>query len=271
MIAYHPVKIPGRPRRFRVLLGLVLLLAILFGASQTGLRRLAIGASFGILGPLWTIGRGAENIFTKLSRSFVAKLELAGENAHLRNIINQQAAALLDQEILKQENLALRRVVNRSVDLLPLTMGRLVSRGWQFPFGQAVIDVGYQNVTGRLAPGMVVASGEAVILGELTEIYETSAKMRFYSVSGERLTAGLGAARIPVELIGRGDGNFGASLPRNLNVAVNDQAIVTIAGREFVLALVNDVERAAGDSFQEIFLRSPVNLTQLIWVEVYEP
>ena len=119
--------------------------------------------------------------------------------------------------------------------------------------------------------GTVVASAGSVVLGELTEIYGTKAKMSFYSSSGERLSAQLGETRTPIELTGRGAGNFIASLPRDLAVARNDQVTLTIAGHDFVLAVVSDIRRIAGDSFQEVFLRTPVNISQLVWMEMYAP
>ena len=83
--------------------------------------------------------------------------------------------------------------------------------------------------------------------------------------------AQLGEMHVPIEITGRGAGNFIASLPRDLIVAIGDRVTLTVAGHEFILAVVSDIKRTAGDSFQEIFLRVPVNISQLTWVEMYAP
>ncbi|MFH1170577.1 MAG: hypothetical protein V1704_03395 [Candidatus Vogelbacteria bacterium] len=271
MTDYHPVKVPRQSRRFRTIFIIVLFFVVLLGLSQGGFRRVAVNISGGILSPFWTIGRGMENFSTGFFGLFTNKIKLATENAQLRNIINQQATALLNKNILELENTTLKQIMNRAPDPLPLTIGRFLNGGQQFPLGQATIDVGAQMIENQLVPGTVVISAGSVVLGELTEIYGTKVKMRFYSSSGERLLAQLGETHTPIELTGRGAGNFIALLPRDLAVAINDQVTLAIAGREFVLAIVNDIQRTAGNSFQEVFLRTPVNISQLVWVEMYAP
>ncbi|HEY4476441.1 MAG TPA: hypothetical protein VJB69_00405 [Candidatus Paceibacterota bacterium] len=271
MTAYHPTRIPGRPRRFWTTFGLILFFVLLIGLSQTPIRQFANRVSIGMLSPLWSIGRGVEIFFIGLGGIFSSKLSLVQENVALRSIVNQQSIALLNQTILKQENIILRQIVNRAMDAQPLTIGRLENRGEEFPLGVAIIDTGFQNTTTGLSPGVVVVSEGAVILGELIEIYPKTAKMHFYSTTGERLMAQLGEMHVPIEITGRGAGNFIASLPRDLIVAIGDRVTLTVAGHEFILAVVSDIKRTAGDSFQEIFLRVPVNISQLTWVEMYAP
>jgi len=273
MTAYLPVKVPGRPKRFRIIFGLVLLLIILLGLSQATFRHQVSGVSLKILSPFWTLGRGVNNITIGFNGIFATKLKLEKENVRLRNIIDQQAVRLLNQEILKQENLTLRQIINRAPDPLPLTIGRIINRGQQFPLGLATIDTGLKNekIDNLLVPGVVVASEGAVALGELTEIYPTLAKMRFYSTTGDRLSGNLGELHIPIELTGRGAGNFIGLLPRDLTVKINDRVTIAVAQHEFIIAVVNDIKRLAGDSFQEVFLRSPINISQLTWVEMYAP
>ncbi len=271
MTAYHPIKISGRARQKRAIFGLILFLILTFGLSYAGPRHWAGNIGLKILSPFWAVRQTTGNIFSNIGALFANKLKLANENGRLRAIIDQQATALSNQEILKEENTTLRQIVNRPPDLLPLTIGRLISRGQQFPFGTALIDIGSQNVNTALTPGLVAVSEGTVILGELVEIYETKAKMSFYSTTGERLIGNLGEKNIPIELTGHGGGNFTTSLPRDLTVSINDQVTVTVAGHEFLLAVVNDIQRAAGDSFQKIFLRSPINISQLVWIELYAP
>ena len=271
MTAYHPIKIPGRSRRRGTIFGLVLFLVLISSLSRPGFRHWAGAISLKILSPFWTVGRGVGNVFDNIGFLFANKLNLANENARLRAILDQQLTALLNQEILKQENATLRQIVNRLPDSLPLAVGRLISQGQQFPLGTAIIDVGSQNVNTALVPGLVAVSEGTVVLGQLVEVYDTKAKISFYSTTGARLPGNLGEKNIPIELIGRGGGNFTALLPRDLAVAMNDQVTITIAGHNFLLAVVNDIRRAAGDSFQKIFLRQPVNISQLTWIELYAP
>ena len=271
MTIYHSIKAPERRRHLRPILGLVLLTVFLLGLSQVNFRHTLGNLSFKILKPFWNIAVEVDQGWNKTSGLFRTKIKLAQENLELWKIIRQQSIVLLNQGLLEQENMALRQIVNRAEPPRPLTIGRLLSQGLQFPFSTALIDTGFENVTVPLTPGVVVVAEGAVALGELIELSATSAKISFYSAPNNRLNVFLGDNHIPIELIGRGGGNFFASLPRDFAVAVNDRATITIAGHEFLLAIVNDIERLAGDSFQKIFLRVPINISQLTWVEMYEP
>ena len=127
MTDYHPVKIPRRQRRFQTIFIVVLFFAILLGLSQGEFRRAAVNISGEILSPLWTIGRGIENFFAGLTGLFTNKIKLVAENAQLRTIINQQATALSNKNILELENTTLKQIENRAPDPLPLMIGRLIN------------------------------------------------------------------------------------------------------------------------------------------------
>ncbi len=271
MTDYRPIKSVFRPRRLRTIVGLIIVIFFLLGLSQTNFRHSLTGLGVKILKPFWVIGSGLDNSLSGLVGSFSSKIKLTEENTQLKTIINQQATSLLKQSIIEEENATLKQIFNRQNAPTPLTVGRLLSQGLQFPFNTALVDTGWGNVTAPLAPGLLVVAEGTVVLGELIEVYEQGAKWRFYSAPDDRLTASLGENKVSIELVGRGGGNFTASLPRDLIVAVGDRVTLTIAQHEFLLATVSDIKRTAGDSFQEIFLRIPINLAQLTWVEIYEP
>lgn len=248
-----------------------MVLVLLLGLSQTNFRQSLTGLSVKIFKPFWAIESGLNNGLTGITSLFSSKIKLMEENINLKNIINQQAISLLNQSVLKQENATLRQIFNRADAPTPLTVGRLLNQGLQFPFDTALVDTGVKNTTAPLTPGVVVVAEGTVALGELIEVYGTSAKLRFYSTPEDRLSAFLGENHVPIEIVGRGGGNFIASLPRDLAITVGDQVTLTIAGHEFLLAIVSDIKRTAGDSFQEVFLRLPINLAQLTWIEFYAP
>lgn len=271
MIGYRPIKASRPDNRRRTIIGLGLIVVLLFGLSQTNFRHTPGNISFQILRPFWSLATGTSQPWTEFTSALKSKSNLTEENAHLREIINQQSIDLLKQDILTQENATLRQIVNRADDPRPLSVGRLLNQGLQFPFGTTLIDTGRLEVSTPLTTGVVVAAEGSVALGELIEVYATGAKMIFYSTSGNRLRASLGEDHVPIDLSGRGGGNFLASLPRDLPIEVGDQVTIAVAGHEFLLAVVSDITRTAGGSFQEVFLRVPINISQLAWVEMYEP
>ncbi len=272
MTVYRPIKSSsGKPSRRRLVVGLLVGFVLLLGLSRTSFLHRLTGWGVNLFKPFWAVGSGLDSGLTGAEGLFSSKIKLAEENAQLRATVREQAISLLNQSAIEEENATLRQILNRESPLPPLTVGRLLSQGLQFPFSTALLDAGTDNVDAPLTPGLVVVAGGTVALGELIEVYPRGAKLQFYSTPNDRLSAALGENHIPVELVGRGGGNFITSLPRDLVVTVGDRVTITIAEHEFLLATVSEIESTAGDSFQEIFLRSPVNISQLTWVELYEP
>jgi hypothetical protein len=77
----------------------------------------------------------------------------------------------------------------------------------------------------------------------------------------------LGSSSISVEAIGIGGGNFNIFLPREVEVKEND-VIVIPSITSNIFGIVEKVNFKETDSFQTVLFKSPVNISELSFVEV---
>ncbi|TAL49099.1 hypothetical protein EPN83_02385 [Patescibacteria group bacterium] len=196
---------------------------------------------------------------------FVSKHKLAGENLALeRRVENLESELLALQSVAEEEERLLaewgRKVTKGGV------LGRVLLKPYQSPYDTLLIDAGVRE--GAVVGARVVSRG--IVLGEVAEVYTHSSKVKLYSSPGETLFAELLGSGLTLELKGKGAGNFSASLPSDVAVKVNDIAVIPQL-TSLPLARVAAVESKPTESFKAIYLRSPVNIFELQWVEILLP
>ena len=174
----------------------------------------------------------------------------------------------LDYDLVRRDNRTWQEIFNRRPLAQSLTVGRLLTRESQSIFGAVIVDLGSENTLRPVAVGDLALSGD-VALGEVTAVYPQTAKVQLYSTAGRQLEVLIGEERLPAPAIGRGGGNFYASLPRDLAIKIGMPVTVLIGAREYLLGVVKVVDRDPSEAFQKILFRSPVNLILLSWLEIY--
>ena len=231
-----------------------LILALLFGLGAL-LFSFFGGFIVSAISPIWR----AENAVSRaLSRSFEywhSKQVLIDENVSLRNKVTALA--------LERDALALSLSEGHSLSEL---LGRkhqegeviasVLTRPPQSPYDLFIIDAGTKE---GLATGSRVSLPGGAVVGIVSDIFPSSAKVKLFTTPGEKTEAVLERGNIPVILVGRGSGNFRVTVPRETVVVVGDR-IVSADVHYSLLGVVEDVEVTATDSFKEILARSPANI-----------
>lgn len=237
-----------------------LLLVIFFSASPSSFY--VVSSFFNrIAVPFWNI----EDSATKMLPSgaiFQSKTELKKENADLRGQIVAMKRDLKSYDFVVQENLEFKKLFAGKKD--GTLFAGLLGRPRSFPFDTFLLEIGSES---GIKNGALVFSDQNIALGKIIETYPYSAKIKTFSSSGETTDAFLGPENIPVQLKGAGAGSFTAELPRDLDVQEGDATF--LPGSEgFILAYVESKEENLTDSFQKLYLRGPVNVFELKYVQI---
>ncbi len=108
-----------------------------------------------------------------------------------------------------------------------------------------------------------------ISLGEIVDIAGHSAKARLYSSPGVARRVLVGSENIPAVAYGRGGGNFVITLPRVLEIP--ELSLVRLQSQpDQIIGLVSQVEKNPENPSQIIYVRVPVNIYTLKWVNLYE-
>ena len=110
-------------------------------------------------------------------------------------------------------------------------------------------------------------ANDNVYLGEVSEVDPHSSKVTLYSTPGRKLSVVLGASSISAEAVGIGGGNFNIFLPREVEVKEGDIIVIPSITTN-VFGIVEKVNFQDKDSFQTVLFKSPVNISELNFVDV---
>ncbi len=215
--------------------------------------------------PVFKVSNTASSFFSSFTSFFISNENLKKEITLLEEKINEMKIKSLLSEYLVAENIRLKNMLNRSSHKeKDIVLGVVVSKPNKSVYDTLIIDVG--NNYGIQKGDKVIAYGD-VVIGFIEDVYDLSAKVILYSHGKEVNSAIIGIDNIPVEVIGRGGGNFEAKLPRDANVVVGD--IVSIPDIDIkILGTVEYIQKEANDPFQVVFIKSPVNIYELKFVEI---
>ncbi len=106
-----------------------------------------------------------------------------------------------------------------------------------------------------------------IYIGEVSEVYPHISKIILYSTPGHKLSVVLGTNSVSVEAVGVGGGNFNIFLPREVEVKEGDVIIIPSITTN-VFGIVEKVNFKDKDSFQTVLFKSPVNISELSFVEI---
>lgn len=215
--------------------------------------------------PLMHVGDIAKESWTaKYSALFHEKETLVEENADLKAQLAAVSARLLDRNLLFDENMKLREMLGREMQDAVKVTARVLAGPSRTPYDTLLLDAG---ATSGVQVGDKISAGASAIIGEVSEVYGSSAKVILYSSPGQQVDVFLGEDRVPAVATGRGAGNFDIQIPRDISVSLGDPII--IPGSDIRIA--GSIERIDDDPnnpFKTILFKSPVNLYTLEWVDV---
>ncbi len=214
--------------------------------------------------PVLVLKNSFGGALSSIGTAFSFKSSLVKENEDLRQKLAENNALILNYDSVLDENNKIKETLGRKNDKTNMLLGVILSKPNQSPYDTLIIDVGANN--GVVVGDLVFALGN-VPIGQIFEVYASSAKVVLFSNSGEKTEVVVGIKDAFIEMVGRGGGNFEMILPRDFVLEVGSN--VTLPGiTPYVVAKVETIISDPRDSFAKAILSSPINIEELKFVEV---
>lgn len=245
----------NQKRIFIVVAILILLILIML----TGPVRRFI---FSVASPIWKI----ENSI--LDSSFIgyfkSKQILIAERAETEQKLFLAGDLLASNSVLQAENDSLKDLLGRKDTKQKTVLASVLVKPPQIPYDSLLIDIGSNY---GLKVGSKVMANANVYIGEISEVMPYSSKVTLYSTPGRKLSVILGGSSATVEAVGIGGGNFNIFLLREVEVKEGDVIVIPSITAN-VFGIVEKVNFKDKDSFQTVLFKSPVNISELNFVQV---
>ena len=244
--------------RRRILIVIVILIFISIVLLTTPVRSLL----FSLAEPIWK----SQNSFinSNFIEYFKFKQTLINERLAIEQKLFMAGNLLALNTTLQKENDSLKDLLGRKDVKQKTILSAVLVKPPQTPYDSLIIDIG-ENY--NIKVGNKVMANANVYIGEVSEVLPHSAKIILYSSPGRKLPVILGTNSATVEAVGIGGGNFNIFLPREVEVKEGDVIVVPSITTN-VFGIVEKVNFRDKDSFQTVLFKSPVNISELNFVQV---
>lgn len=194
---------------------------------------------------------------------FMSKRNLYEQNQKLRTENDTLKQSLLSLPELEKENANLQALLGR-VSPRSAVLGYVLKKPPSTPYDTLVVDVGSNS--GVKVGDRVIVNGW-VSVGQVDQVLTTTATVKLYSTPDEKTSVQIGSTTVEAVAIGRGSGDFEATVPRDAAIAQGD--IVTLAGMpQSIVGIVEDRVVDPARAFQKVFFRSLFTLSELTSVVI---
>ncbi len=238
-------------------LAALILLIVLF--SFSGPRSFL----FAVARPFWGVRDSIASFFDEAISLVVSKSSLIAENVALKKQVSDMARQQALYLITQEENADLKALFGRKSTERPV-LARVLVKPTFSPFDTLLIDLGSAD---GIAIGNIVRAASSTSIGFVSEVYDHTAKVTLYSSDGQKTKVEVGKAATLKEATGLGGGNFSLQMPVGSGVHVGD-AIVMPSVSPNIFSTVQKVEFKPTDSFERVLFQLPVNVSELVFVEV---
>lgn len=217
---------------------------------------------FSIAEPVWKTENSISN--SNFFQYFKTKQSLINERIAMEQKLFLAGNLMALNETLQAENDTLKDLLGRKEIKNNTVLASVLVKPPQTPYDMLIIDIGDDY---GLKIGDKVIANANIYIGEVSEVNARSAKVTLYSTPGRKMSVVLGLNSVTVEAVGIGGGNFNIFLPREVEVK-EDDVIIIPAITSNVFGIVEKVNFKDKDSFQTVLFKSPVNISELSFVEV---
>ncbi len=246
--------------KWGLLLGLVTIF-ILLGYSGVFAR---VGKFFGsMVIPGWNAKEATYatgDIYTGMMRS-KSSLVKENENLHAENVDLKNR--MTNYQTLVDENNKIKELFGRTTGQ-PSILASILVKPAQTIYDTLIIDAGIDE---GVAIGKRVFASRTILIGEVSEVANHTAKVAMYSSSGHKMQVVVSGKELFTEATGRGGGTFEMVFPREVEFPVGTE-IVAPGITPYLIGLVDEVISDPRDPLQKVLLRSPVNIQEIKFVEV---
>jgi len=199
-----------------------------------------------------------KSILSNVITYFRSKNVLNKENLSLEEKLQEAEYLLLELELVKDENSKLRESLQMRSFSENSVLAYVLSKPNQTLYDTLVLDAGIGE---GVRIGDMVRSGDSLVMGEVVSLEEGTSKAKLFSTSGVQSEVVIGGF-LAATAVGQGGGNFKILLPRDITVKEGMSVRLSSSPRT-LLGFVEVIEKQKSDSFQEVFVKSPVNMNEL--------
>ncbi len=253
----------GKKISFPIIISAVILATAFFLNSNSG--QSLSGAAFSLASPLFAVRDSLYNLYSSNFYILKNKKALEQENAKLKEKILEMESDALSLDVLKKESDELKSILGRKNSERKSITASVILRPPQVPYDILIIDIGTDS---GVKEGMLVGSYGNILLGFVEKVFADTARVRLYSSSGQEINVLINGLNIFSTAKGNGGGNFEITLPRIDKVEVGS-LIITPGVNPFIVGIMEFIKADMADAFQKVLLRTPLNIQELKWVEVF--
>lgn len=193
---------------------------------------------------------------------FASRYSLAQENTQLKEQIASYRSLALSASALQEQNAELAKMAHLSQVRPGITAA--VASG-ESTIGTFLIAAGSRE---GVAVGDIVRADSGYVVGTVEAVQQTNALCRTVFAPGTTLDSQI--ANTAVVLEGRGGGNARGKALRDVDIEEGDTVTVPSL-RGYPVATVGRVEADSADAFQEVYVRTPEDVSTLRYVYVERP
>ena len=248
-------------QRRTIIVACVVFVALCFAITpiRNGIRSLFGFAGTGIVRSTNSAESGSSSFFDNLR----SKRTLVAENESLNAQLAEQAARMSEYDLLVRENMDLKALLGRS-DKMRFTLATVLSKPPRSAYDTLLIDGGEKV---GLTQGQSVYANGTTPIGVIDHTTNTTALVRLFSTSGEHFAGRLEPSHLDVDVLGRGGGNFYVTVPHDV-VVDSASVIVSKDIHSHIVARFQKIVSDPRDPFQTLLFSSPVNMSEISFVEV---
>lgn len=217
-----------------------------------------------IVSPLWSAENNLLDSATNALEFLKPKQTLITEKQAMQERIFMAGTLEALNSVLTKENEELKDLLGRKEIKKKTVLAAILVKPPKNFYDILTIDIGTNH---GVKVGNVVVANANVYIGEIVEVYPDTAKVLMYSSPGNKRTVVIGADSVSAEAVGLGGSNFSITLPREVEVVEGDVVVIPSINPN-VFGVVERVSVEDKDSFQTILFKSPVNISELNFVEV---
>ena len=212
--------------------------------------------------PFLSFGNNTKERFTNFGSYLVSKENLFKENKRLKEEVEIAKAGIANYQSVAVENEKLKEILGRESGAKDLVLGIILAKPKQSVYGSFLIDIGTDQ---GVEKGNTVFAFGNIPIGKISDVYPSTSKVILYSAPKEELEVSIGDKYFLMK--GRGGGNFEIEAPRDFIIEKGTEVnMPNIAPK--VVAKVETIISDPRDSFQKIILISPLNISELKFVQV---
>ncbi len=195
----------------------------------------------------------AENVGDSISAIGVSKQELIKENQELRRMLDEQTLESSLIQAQKEWNDTLLNELGREARI-PKVLAGVVKKPPFTPYDTYALDAGRDA---GIEIGDIALFSEYVVLGLVTRVTQSSAKLDLFSSPGRTTVVEVNGVNLEAQ--GQGGGTMHVDVPRDFEVTKGEA--IKLPGYELlVVGEVVEILQKPQDSFKRLVVTTPVNI-----------